>query len=77
MNLPDICAARARRLTACIAQLDDWMTSNQRKLNSDKTQFISIGSRQQLVTTEIALEDYSITTWRCVTCLGVDLVTLS
>ena len=28
-------------------------------------------------TTQIALKDYNIRTWRCVTCLGVDLSTLS
>jgi len=43
------CAAKVRRLSACIAQLYEWMTSNQLKLNSDNTQFIRIGSRQQLV----------------------------
>jgi len=72
----DYATKKVRRLTACIAQLVEWMTSNRLKLNSDKTQFIWISSRQQLAnvtTTEIALKDYSIATLRCVTCLGVDL----
>ena len=62
------------KLTACIADIDAWMTSNRLKLNADKTQFIYLGSRQQLVkiagsvvnlnTTQIKLSDD-------VTCLGV------
>jgi hypothetical protein len=35
--------------TACINQLDRWMSSNRLKLNSDKTQLIWLGSRQQLL----------------------------
>ena len=34
---------------ACINQLDRWMSSNRLKLNSDKTQLIWLGSRQQLL----------------------------
>ena len=36
-------------VTACINQLDQWMSSNRLKLNSDKTQLIWLGSRQQLL----------------------------
>jgi hypothetical protein len=36
-------------VTACIHGIDTWMTSNRLKLNSDKTQFIWLGSRQQLL----------------------------
>jgi len=36
------------RVTACIEELDEWMSSNRLKLNTDKTQFIWLGSRQQL-----------------------------
>ena len=36
-------------VTACINQLDRWMSSNRLKLNSDKTQLIWLGSRQQLL----------------------------
>ena len=36
------------RVTACIADIDLWMFSNRLKLNSDKTQFIWLGTWQQL-----------------------------
>ena len=36
-------------VTACINQLDRWTSSNRLKLNSDKTQLIWLGSRQQLL----------------------------
>ena len=35
------------RVTECIADIDLWMSSNRLKLNSDKTQFIWLGSRYQ------------------------------
>ena len=37
----------------CIAEMDRWMSSNRLKLNTDKTQFIWLGSRQQLLKVEI------------------------
>ena len=37
----------------CIAEMDRWMASNRLKLNTDKTQFIWLGSRQQLLKVEI------------------------
>ena len=52
------------------------MASNRLKLNSDKTQFIWVGSRQQLgnvTLVEIPLKDCSITTTHSVTCLGVTI----
>ena len=36
-------------VTTCISQLDQWMSSNRLKLNSDKTQLIWLGSRQQFL----------------------------
>ena len=36
-------------VTACISQLDQWMSSNRLGLNSDKTQLIWLGSCQQLL----------------------------
>ena len=36
------------RLLACIAEVDRWMSSNRLKLNADKTEFIWLGTRQQL-----------------------------
>ena len=35
-------------VTGCIAEIDEWMSSNRLKLNADKTQFIWLGTRQQL-----------------------------
>jgi hypothetical protein len=37
----------------CISEMDRWMASNRLKLNADKTQFIWLGSRQQLLKVEI------------------------
>ena len=37
----------------CIAKMDRWMSSNRLKLNMDKTQFIWLGSHQQLLKVEI------------------------
>ena len=70
------CATEATRLTSCIAELDSWMTSNRLRLNSDKTQFIWVGSRQQLANvavTEIIINGFSIKTSPVVTCLGVKI----
>jgi hypothetical protein len=36
------------RLLACIAEVNRWMSSNRLKLNADKTEFIWLGTRQQL-----------------------------
>ena len=38
----------AANLLLCIDSIDRWMSSNRLKLNADKTQFIWIGSPQQL-----------------------------
>ena len=38
----------ALRLAECIERVEGWMNSNRLKLNSDKTQFLWLGSRQQL-----------------------------
>ena len=35
-------------VTDCILEIDNWMSSNRLKLNSDKTQFSWLGTRQQL-----------------------------
>ena len=36
------------RLLDCIAEVERWMSSNRLKLNADKTEFIWLGTRQQL-----------------------------
>ena len=41
------------RVVLCITDIDNWMASNWLKLNSDKTQFIMIGSMQQLAWTVV------------------------
>ena len=38
----------ALRLAECLERVEGWMKSNRLKLNSDKTQFLWLGSRQQL-----------------------------
>ena len=37
-----------RRLLSCIADIHTWMLSNRLKLDADKTDFIWLGTRQQL-----------------------------
>ena len=38
----------ATRLLACVSEIESWMSSNQLKPNASKTEFIWIGTRQQL-----------------------------
>ena len=38
----------ATRLLACVSDIESWMSSNRLKLNASKTEFIWIGTRQQL-----------------------------
>ena len=45
---PGSAGSMISKVTACIAEIDDWMSSNRLKLNSEKTQFILLGSCQQL-----------------------------
>ena len=42
----------ASRLAKCIKSVERWMRSNRLKLNSDKTQFMWLGSKQQLAKIE-------------------------
>ena len=44
----DLCVASASVVVSCIGELDRWMCSNQLILNTDKTDFILIGTRQQI-----------------------------
>ena len=41
------------KVTTCITEIDRWMNSNRLKLNSDKTQFIWLGSRHELLKVSI------------------------
>ena len=36
------------RIQSCITDIDDWLSSNRLKFNADKTEFIWLGTRQQL-----------------------------
>lgn len=46
-------AGAVARLLACIEAIDRWMGSNRLKMNPDKTQFIWLGTRQQLARVNI------------------------
>ena len=53
----------ASRLAECIESVERWMRSNRLKLNSEKTQFMWLGSRQQLAKIEtqcMHIGDHSI-----------------
>jgi hypothetical protein len=43
--------ASVARLLSCIEEIGQWMSANRLKLNADKTQFIWLGSRNQLEST--------------------------
>ena len=64
------------KVSTCIKEIDSWMTTNHLKLNSDKTQFISLGSRQKLLKVNVVnvqLGDYSVPLQSNVCSLGVHL----
>ena len=51
------------KVSACIEEIDSWMTTSRLKLNSDKTQFIWLSSRQKLLKVNmvyVQLGDYSV-----------------
>jgi len=61
-------------VTACLDAINSWMTSNRLKLNMDKTQFVWLGTAQQLTKVNIqtiALTGVDIQLSDKVTCLGV------
>ena len=45
------------KVATCITEIDRWMNSNRLKLNSDKTQFIWLGSRHELLKVSIVSID--------------------
>ena len=68
------CQALIARVASCIEEINEWMTSNRLKLNTDKTQFIWLGTRQQLAKVHchtITLRGTTINILTEVTCLGV------
>ena len=40
--------AAVTQILSCVGGIDEWMSSNRLKLNADKTEFIWLGTRQQL-----------------------------
>jgi len=67
------CAAVLSTVTPCLDAINSWMTSNRLKLNMDKTQFIWLGTAQQLAKVNIrsiALNDVNFHLSDKVTCLG-------
>jgi len=50
----DLCAAALQQLSTCIAAINDWMCSNRLKLNTDKTQFTCLGTRQQICKIDVS-----------------------
>ena len=64
------------KVASCIEEIDRWMSSNRLKLNSEKTQFIWLGSRQQLSKVgidHVQLGNYAVTPQSTVCNLGVHL----
>jgi len=53
------CERRLPRFTECIAAIESWMTANQLKINTDKTDFIWLGSKHQLAKIQYRSSDIS------------------
>ena len=65
------------KVASCIEEIDRWMSSNRLKLNSEKKQFIWLGSRQQLSKVgvdHIHLGNHAVTAQSTVCNLGIHLV---
>ena len=68
------CEMRLPRFSRCINEIESWMTSNRLKMNADKTDFIWLGTRQQLAKLQCKTVDLGaiqIPVSKVVTCLGV------
>ena len=64
------------KVASCIEEIDRWMSSSRLKLNSEKTQFIWLGSRQQLSKVDVdhvQLGNYAVAPQSKVCNLGVHL----
>ena len=67
-------AEQSANITTCINEINSWMTSNRLKLNTDKTQFLCAGTRQQLAkvtVNSVFLDGVNIELSEEVTLLGV------
>jgi len=68
------CETELLRLSECISDIDSWMSSNRLRMNADKTQFIWLGTKQQLAKihcSAVNLGTVSLPIVTEVTCLGV------
>ena len=66
--------SKVRQLVACIAEISHWMSANRLKLNTNKSQFIWLGTRHQLsklVCDTITICGISIQVSTEAMCLGV------
>ena len=73
-NKAESCERWLPRFTECISEIESWMTANRLKMNTDKTDFIRLGSKHQLAKIQsqsIALEAVHVPVSSVVTCLGV------
>ena len=64
------------KVASCIEEIDRWMSSNRLKLNSEKTQFIWLGSPQQLSkvgVNQVHLGNHAVTSQSTVCNLGIHL----
>ena len=65
-----------QKLEYTITDIKEWMDANRLKMNSDKTEFILIGSKQQLQkksTSEIVIYGQTIERSKKIKYLGADL----
>ena len=70
----EACESRISRFSNCISDIESWMTSNRLKMNTDKTDFIWLGTRQQLakITCQVIdLGAVQLPVSKEVTCLGI------
>ena len=67
------CETELLRLSECISDIDSWMSSNRLRMNADKTQFIWLGTKQQLAKIHCSAVNFgtvSLPVVTEVTCLG-------
>ena len=62
--------AAVSAMEVCIADIKKWTQQNSLMLNDDKTEFIVIGTRQQVNVMSVRVENHLITKSRCVRNLG-------
>lgn len=73
-NKAGACKSRIPRFSNCISDIEIWMTSNHINMSTDKTDFIWLGTRQQLANVTCQVIDMGAVQRRVskeVTCLGI------